>query len=214
MEQGVASATIREFLDRLASSAATPGGGAAAAIVGAQAAALVSMVCNLTIGRPRYASVDGAMKAILAESEAARARLLLLAEDDSAAYNSVASAYRLPRSTEEERAARHRAIQAALIGASAPPLATVHACRALLPLALQVAAHGNSNVVSDAGVAAELAVAAVRSSLHNLRINLAGIDDPAIVADGERELAATENGLADDLNRVVAIFRAKLAPKP
>jgi formiminotetrahydrofolate cyclodeaminase len=214
MEQGVASETIQEFLDRLASSAATPGGGAAAAIVGAQAAALVSMVCNLTIGRPRYASLDAAMRAILAESEAARARLVRLADDDAAAFTAVASAYRLPRSTEEERATRHRAVQAALIGASAPPLATVHACRALLPLALQVAAHGNSTVVGDAGVAAELAVAAARSSFHLLRLNLAAIDDPAFVSEGERELAAAENGLADDLNRVVAIVRAKQARKP
>jgi formiminotetrahydrofolate cyclodeaminase len=214
MEQGVASETIQEFLDRLASSAATPGGGAAAAIAGAQAAALVSLVCNLTIGRPRYASVDAAMRAILAESEAARARLVRLADDDAAAFTAVASAYRLPRSTEEDRAARQRAVQAALIGASAPPLATVHACRALLPLVLQVAAHGNSTVVGDAGVAAELAVAAARSSFHLLRLNLAAIDDPAFVSEGERELAAAENGLADDLNRVVAIVRAKLARKP
>ncbi|HVC32667.1 MAG TPA: cyclodeaminase/cyclohydrolase family protein [Chloroflexota bacterium] len=204
---------VRTFLDALSSSAPTPGGGAAAALVGAMAAALVSMVCNLTIGRPRYHAVESTLRAVLTQSERSRQRLATLADDDASAYAAVASAYRLPRSDESERAARTAAIQQALIQAAAPPLAVLTECRSLLPLCLQVAAHGNAAVVSDAGVAAELATAGVRSSILNVRVNLAEIKDQGFVARGEGDIAAVESGLQEELDRVVGIVRAKLAPK-
>lgn len=215
MEQGIdlAATTIDRFLDDLASASPTPGGGAAAALTGAMGAALVSMVCRLTIGRPRYAAVEEAMTQILAEADNTRARLLALAEDDARAYGVVAAAYKLSRSNEAERQARAAAIQAALKDAVDPPLAVTRACRALLPLCLQVAAHGNTNVVSDAGVAGELAAAGVRGSILNVRINLSQIADPAFVAKGEQAVATAQEGLEEDLDRVVGIVRAKLAPK-
>lgn len=207
------SVPIQTFLDELASSAPTPGGGAATALVGAMGAALVSMVCNLTIGRPRYSGVDAAMRDILARSEQIRRSLTALADDDAAAYADVAGAYRLPRSDEAEKAARAEAIQRALIRAAGPPLAVMKECRALVPLCLQVAAHGNATVASDAGVAAELAVAGVRASVLNVRVNLAEITDAEFVARAEEEIAAAESGLQEDLDRAIAIVRAKLAPK-
>lgn len=205
--------SVQAFLDQLASGAPTPGGGAAAAVVGAMGAALVSMVCNLTIGRPRYANVESAMTRILSASEKARQRLTQLADEDAAAYGAVGAAYRLPRSSEAERAARAAAIQRALIQATAPPLATAEVCRALLPLCLDVAAHGNPNVVSDAGVAAELAAAGVRAAILNVRVNLAGVNDASFITRHEAAIATVEAGLADDRERVIAIVRAKLAPK-
>ncbi len=213
MEQGLSSATVVDFLDELASSAATPGGGAAAALVGAMAAALVSMVANLTIGRPRYATVDAAMRTILTRSETARRELQRLADADARAYGAVAAAYRLPRDDAAARAVRAEAIQRALAEAAGPPLAVMEVCRSLLPLCLQVAAHGNPTVVSDAGVAGELAVAGVRSSIVNVRVNLAELKDAGFVARAEERIAAAEVDLAADLDRLVAIVRAKLAPK-
>jgi formiminotetrahydrofolate cyclodeaminase len=207
------TAPLGSFLDALASSGPTPGGGAAAAVAGSMAAALVSMVCNLTIGRPRYAAVEAAMQHIRSESEAARHRLLALADEDAAAYAAVAAALRLPRADEAARAARTAALQRALEAAAGPPLETMRLARSLVPLALQVAAHGNANVVSDAGVAAELGAAAVRGSALNVRVNLAELRNAAFVAQAEAEIAAAEVGLADDLARVVAIVRANLAPK-
>jgi formiminotetrahydrofolate cyclodeaminase len=207
------TAPLGSFLDALASSGPTPGGGAAAAVAGSMAAALVSMVCNLTIGRPRYAAVEAAMQHIRSESEAARHRLLALADEDAAAYAAVAAALRLPRADEAARAARTAALQRALEAAARPPLETMRLARSLVPLALQVAAHGNANVVSDAGVAAELGAAAVRGSALNVRVNLADLKNAAFVAQAEAEIAAAEVGLADDLARVVAIVRANLAPK-
>ncbi len=204
---------IQTFLDELASSAPAPGGGAATALVGAMGAALVSMVCNLTIGRPRYGSVEAAMRDILTRSEQIRQSLIALAEDDAVAYTAVAAAYRLPRSDEAETAARAEAIQRALIRAAGPPLAVMKECSSLVPLCLQVAAHGNATVASDAGVAAELAAAGVRASILNVRINLAQITDAEFVARTEDEIAAAESGLQENLDRAIAIVRAKLAPK-
>jgi formiminotetrahydrofolate cyclodeaminase len=212
-EQKLGERPIQAFLDSLASSAPSPGGGAAAALVGAMSASLVSMVCNLTIGRPRYAAVDAAMRIILGDAEALRLELTRLADDDARAYDGVAAAYRLPRATDVDRDARQTAIQVALRDASLPPLASMAAARAILPLSLQVAAHGNVTVVSDAGVAGELAVAAVRASILNVRANLTDLRDADHVLDARRRIAEAEAGLADDLNRVAAIVRAKLAPK-
>jgi len=171
------------------------------------------MVCNLTIGRPRYVAVESAMRDILAQSERTREQLIALADDDARAYDAVSASYRLPRSTEEERAARFQAIQQALTRAAGPPLTVMEACRSLIPLCLQIAAHGNSTVVSDAGVATDLAVAGVRSSIINVRVNLAEIADDRFVAASEGRIAAVEAGLADDYDRAIAIVRAKLAPK-
>ena len=204
---------VRGFLDRLASGAPTPGGGAAAALVGAMGASLVSMVCNLTVGRPKYAEVDAMIRDVLAGSEAARLRLIALADADAAAYAVVSEAYRLPRSSDDERAIRAEAIQRALVQAAEPPLAAMKDCRALIPLCLQVAAHGNAAVVSDAGVAVELAAAGVRSSILNLRINLSQIKDDAFVSRSEADIRAVEIGLQDEIDRTIGIVRAKLAPK-
>jgi formiminotetrahydrofolate cyclodeaminase len=213
MEQGLADRPVRTFLDDLASSAPTPGGGAAAALNGAMAAALVAMVCNLTIGRPRYAAVDAPMRAVRERAERGRRELTDLIDADAVAYAAVAAAYRLPRATEEERAARTAEIQRALAAAAGPPLAAMDQCRALLPLALQVAAHGNATVVSDAGVAADLAVAATRASIVNVRVNLADLQDADFVRQAEARIASAEAGMNEDLDRVRALVRAKLAPK-
>ena len=94
-EQELPATSIGQFLDDLASAAPAPGGGAATALVGATAAALVSMVANLTIGRPRYVAVDAAMRSILDKAEASRRDLTRIADDDARAYAGVAAAYRL-----------------------------------------------------------------------------------------------------------------------
>jgi formiminotetrahydrofolate cyclodeaminase len=213
MRQELAKVPLQTFLDELASGAATPGGGAAVALVGAMAAALVAMVCNLTIGRPRYAAVESAMRTILGECEDRRRQLTRLAEEDATAYASVAEAFRLPRGSEEERLARLGAVQSSLQQAAEPPLRVMEICRSLVPRCLQVAAHGNATVVSDAGVAAELAVAAVRASIVNVRINLAELKNAEFVAASEERIAAAEAGLADDRHRAAALVRARLAPK-
>lgn len=153
------------------------------------------------------------MREILAHSEEARARLTALIDEDAAAYQRVAAALRLPRATDAERAARTEAIQQALQQAVSPPLETMRLARALLPLCLEVAAHGNPNVVSDAGVAAELAAAAARAASLNVRINLMDLTDADAVARSTAEVAAIEAGLQEELDRTIGIVRAKTAPR-
>lgn len=179
---------VREFVARLASGAPVPGGGAAAALSGALAAALVEMVCNLTIGKRKYRAVEATMTDVRARAEALREDLLRLVDEDAEAYSIVADAYRLPRATDEERERREQAIQDALRTAAQPPMAIARACRAVLPLAAVAANHGNEAVVSDAGVAAHLALSGLRSAVLNVQINLQALRDENLVAQMRQDL--------------------------
>jgi len=119
----VRKTTIDEWLSDLASDKPAPGGGAAAGVNAAMGAALVSMVCNLTIGKPKFAEHEAVMREVLAEAERLRGEALQLAEDDAEAFSGVVAAYKLPKSSDEEKAARTAAIQSGLVEAAAVPLA-------------------------------------------------------------------------------------------
>ena len=119
---------VEVFLLELASKQPTPGGGSAAALMGAQAAALVSMVCNLTIGKPKYAEVEADMLALLAESEVLRIRLTGMIKADVDVFNKLMACYGLPKSTDDEKAQRTAQIQLALRDATEVPLACAKAC--------------------------------------------------------------------------------------
>jgi formiminotetrahydrofolate cyclodeaminase len=177
----IAEQTLRRFLDELASSAPTPGGGSAAAIMGAMGAALVSMVCRLTIGKKDYEPVDAAMRAALGEAEALRQRLTAMIAEDVEAFDALMAAYKLPRATEEEKTVRSRAVQEALKQATDVPLACAQACAQVIELARRVAPTGNRGVISDAGVAALAAHAALRSAALNVHINVPSIKDAEFV---------------------------------
>lgn len=182
--------TVAEFLDELASQAPVPGGGSGAALVGALGAALASMVCNLTVGKPRYADVQEDIQALLAQTEALRARLTALIDEDVAVYYRLSSAYKMPKDTEEQKAARTAAIQDILRDATKVPMQIAEACVEVLRLCKPIAEKGNVGAVSDAGVAALLAEAALRSAALNVLINLAAIKDAEFVA---RERAALDD---------------------
>ena len=173
--------TVAQFLDALAAKQSTPGGGGAAALTGAQAAALVSMVVNFTLGNKKYAAVEAQMQQALAASEALRADLLGLADRDVAAFAAVAACYAMPKETDAEKAARLAALQSALQGAARVPLATAEKCVAVMALAGPVGAQGNANVVSDAAVALYLAQAALQAAVVNVNINLKFIKDDTFV---------------------------------
>ncbi len=123
MDERTFDASVSTFLDSLASGAPAPGGGGAAALAGAMAAALVSMVCNLTIGKARYADVEAEMRDVLDRAEALRHELQELAEADVAAFNRLTAAYKLPKITDADIAIRRDAIQATLRGATRCPCA-------------------------------------------------------------------------------------------
>ncbi|MEA3344723.1 MAG: cyclodeaminase/cyclohydrolase family protein [Chloroflexota bacterium] len=184
--------SLAQFLDDLASSAPVPGGGSTAALAGALAAALLSMVGNLTVGKKKYADlpvpdqaqVEGEIKGLLNRSEGLRKRLADLAEEDAQAYAELSKAYKMPRGTGEEKQARAKAIQAALKDATDVPMRVAEACVGVLDLCTPAAEKGNIRAVSDVGVAALLAEAALRSAALNVLINLGSVEDRDFV---ERE---------------------------
>jgi formiminotetrahydrofolate cyclodeaminase len=187
--------SIQVFLNELASKASTPGGGSAAAIMGAMGAALVSMVCNLTIGKKNYAEVGEELRSVLARAEAVRERLMDMIQADVEVFNQVMSAYGLPKDTEEQKATRSHAIQVALKAATEVPLDCARACLETIKLSQIVAEKGNLNVISDAGVAVLAAYAALRSAALNVYINARGIKDEAFAKARLAELEKILEGM-------------------
>lgn len=172
---------IADFLEALAAKQSTPGGGGAAALTGSQAAALLCMVVNFTLGAKKYADVQEEMKGYLAQADTLRLRLLELADDDVAAFQGVTACYAMPKDSDEEKAARTEAMQKALKEAARVPFVTAENALAVMQLAEPVASKGNSNVVSDAAVALYLAEAAIHAAMINVNINLKFIKDETFV---------------------------------
>ena len=196
---------IQQFLDELASKAPTPGGGSAAAIMGAMGAALVSMVCNLTIGKKNYAEVDVEMQAILARSELLRTSLTDMIRADVDVFGQVMEAYGMPKDSVEEKLLRSEAIQAALKAATDVPLACAKASAEVIALSRIVAEKGNKNVVSDAGVADLAGYAALKSAALNVFVNISSIKDEAFAQD---RLAQINTLLADNELSAAEIYTA------
>jgi glutamate formiminotransferase/formiminotetrahydrofolate cyclodeaminase len=184
---GIRGRSVTGFLDALASSDPTPGGGSLAAVAGASGAALVAMVARLTRGKKGYEEHDARMQAISLEADRAREDLLDLADRDAAAFDEVMAAYRLPKDTDEEKAARTEAIQAAMAGAAEVPLEVARRTLALLDLAREVTEVGNVNAASDGASAAFALYAATRSALANVDINVVSLKDAALVDRLRRE---------------------------
>ncbi len=198
------NSSIATFLDDLASERPTPGGGGAAAVCGAIGAALVSMVANLTIGKKGYEAVSDDLKGVNAKAEALRAELTGAIEEDVVAFDAVMGAYGLPRASEDEKAARTAAIQAALKDATLAPLRAVKACFEVIRLSADVAEKGNLNVISDAGVAVLAANAGLRSAALNVTINAKAIKDRAFA---ETQLAEVEALLAQAAEMTEAVYK-------
>jgi formiminotetrahydrofolate cyclodeaminase len=211
MSRAIKDNRIEEFLDALASQAATPGGGGAAAIIGAMGAALVSMVCNLTIGKKKYAEVEAEMKDILAKAEALRRNLTGMIEDDAKAFDMVMGAYGMPKETDADRAARDKAIQAALKQATDVPLACARAAREVIDLAAVASDKGNLNVISDAGVAVLAAYAALRSAALNVLTNVRMMTDRAFAEARLKELNELLAGAEGATEKAYTVVKGKVS---
>ena len=202
---------IEEFLDALASQAATPGGGGAAAIIGAMGAALVSMVCNLTIGKKKYAEVETDMKDVLAKAETLRVQLTGMIEDDAKAFDQVMGAYGMPKETDADKAARDAAIQEALKLATDVPLACARAARDVIDLAERASDKGNLNVISDAGVGVLAAYAALRSAALNVWTNARLINDKTFAEAKVKELNELLAGAEGATEKAYGIVKGKVS---
>jgi formiminotetrahydrofolate cyclodeaminase len=206
----IENSSVQTFLDQLASRESTPGGGSAAAIMGAMGAALVSMVCNLTIGKKNYAAVEADLKEVLQESEALRQRLTGMVSDDVRVFNQVMSAYGMSRDTEEQKSARGAAIQAALKDATEVPLACAKACAEVIDLSRAAAEKGNLNVISDAGVAVMAAYGALKSAALNVYINVGNIKDRDFAEGMRSELDSLLDRYEAAAQEVFELVKGKL----
>jgi formiminotetrahydrofolate cyclodeaminase len=178
-----AGLTVADLLDALSSPSPTPGGGTAAAIAGAMGTALLTMVSGLAKSKTNADDEKAALEAARLALEPLRAELVRLADADSDAYDQVMAAYRRPKASDEEKAARTTAIQAALRQATVVPLETLRTCAAAMPVAALVAEAGNRSAASDVGVAIGLLEAAATGAEANVRVNLDGLKDDSFNAN-------------------------------
>lgn len=189
---------LADLMDAFASTDAVPGGGSAAALAGATGASLLLMVAGL----PKTKSGAPEETADLAEAASRlhplRDSLLELVDRDSDAYSQVMDAFRLPRSTDEEKEARKQAIERATRLATEAPLNTMRACQQALRGAVVVARNGNRRTTSDVGVGVELLLAALRGARLNVEINLSSLEDAPYAARVRTELELLERDAAAD----------------
>ena len=204
--------TVKDFLNKVAGSDPVPGGGSIAALNGALASALAAMVANLTIGKKKYTEVQEDMQAIAQEAERLMGDFTADIDRDSDAYDRVFACFKMPKETDEEKAARSAAIQEATKYAAQVPLEVARRACALMPLIAEVALKGNQNAVTDACVAMMSARNAVLAAVLNVRINLSSLKDAELVtrlqaeADGlELQACQQEQAL---LNKVKALLQA------
>lgn len=183
--------TIEEFIEQLASANPAPGGGSASALAGALAAGMVEMACNLTVGREKFSDVEEELQVVLGRARELRQSMLEAVDQDTEAYNAVSQAYKLPKTTDEEKAIRAAAIQSALQYATEVPLKVAQAAMETYQLGQIAIKKSNPNVASDARVALLLASAARDGAIANVEINLASITD----SDFSRRMTSELEGL-------------------
>ncbi|MAT43828.1 MAG: glutamate formimidoyltransferase [Anaerolineaceae bacterium] len=181
------------FLDQLASAAPTPGGGSAAAYASASAAALVAMVARTTTGKKKYADVQDKMWVLIDQAEELRAALTEGVKKDSEAFDGVMAAFKLPKNSEEEIAARSTAIQKATLSATDVPLQSAKNSLSVMELALEAATYGNLNAISDAGAAFNIAKAGLTAAGLNVRINVPGLENQKVQEDFLTQINQLEN---------------------
>ena len=189
---------VTEFLAALQSPEPTPGGGSAAALAGAMGASLLAMVAGLPKSRAATAEDAARLAAAGQRSTALAAELTALVDRDSDAYRQVMAAYRLPKSTDEEKSERTQAIQLAMRAATAAPLDVMRACAAAAEQGVVVSAMGNPSASSDAAVGFELLAAGLRGAKLNDEINLGSIKDAEYAKKVQAEIEELERALSHE----------------
>lgn len=203
---------IRKYINDASSSQPTPGGGSIAAMGGALACSMMNMVCNFTVGKKAYQAVEEKVQSILKEGMNLTDEMLHLAVEDTEAYAEVSKAYGLPKNTEDEKKARSQAIQAACKLALKVPSKVMSAGAKILVLLSELVDIGNKNLITDTGVSALMALAAVESAILNVRINLVFIKDAEFVKEKsgwisrmERECKANKDMIMEKVNKACGV---------
>ncbi|AOY76403.1 cyclodeaminase/cyclohydrolase family protein [Clostridium formicaceticum] len=195
-----------EFTNVLASKAAVPGGGGAAALVGALGTALAGMVCNLTIGKKKYAQYEEQVKAILAKSEEVQNCFLKMVDEDAEEFLPLSKAYGMPANTEEEKVEKDRVLQEALKNACSVPIKIVRTSYEAIKLHEDLVDKGSTLAISDVGVGVQCLRAALISGQLNVIINIGMIKDQEYVSAVKEEtdrLVAEGVKIADEVYKKV-----------
>lgn len=199
---------VKEFIDKVTGNDPVPGGGSVSALNGSLAASLAAMVANLTVGRKKYAEVNDEMEQISARMTEQSAKLLADVDRDAEAYDRVFAAFKLPKETDEEKAARKEAIQRETKYAAEVPMEVARTASSLLPMIDAAARRGNSNAVTDATVAMMCARTAVIGALLNVRINLTSITDEAFVKAMTEEADRLEAAAVEAEHKLLEYVKA------
>ncbi len=199
--------TLRAFSDELSADTPVPGGGSAAAYAGAMGAALAAMVARIASKKES----SEPMRAFVEEMDGLRADFLRFVDEDSAAYARVAEAMKLPRKTDEEKAARQEIMQTALLAASRVPLEVARTARRLLDACERSVESASPMTASDIGVGALMAEAALRGAALNVMINLASIKDPAQVKALSEDLDRVLEGADEQRRRITDFVESRIA---
>ncbi len=174
---------VNEFVNVLASDAPAPGGGSAAALSGALGISLTNMVAALTIGKAKYKDNEALATEIMEKATALKNEFIDVIDRDTEAFNDVSAVFAMPKETDEEKAARKAAMQAALKGCTKTPMEMMELSLAALELTSSALGKTNTSAASDLGVAALSLKAAVQGAWLNILINVGGINDADFVAD-------------------------------
>jgi formiminotetrahydrofolate cyclodeaminase len=174
------SKTLENYLEELSSNSPTPGGGNVSALCGVLASSLGIMVCNLTIGKKKYADVENELTVIKNKLGLFKQNFRQLAKKDNEAFDKVMLAFKMPKETEEQKTERAKAIESATIEAALIPAEVVSAGKEILPLLETIVAKGNQNSLSDAGVAVSLTKTAVEGAFLNIAINCSSLSNQTI----------------------------------
>ncbi len=201
---------VKQFIQKLSSGAPTPGGGSAAALGGAMASALSEMVCNLTIGKEKYASVQDRIEGEKKKLALYGKRLMEIVDEDAGAFDRVMDAFKMPKDSEAEKEERARAIQDAYKLASSVPMETAERCMGVLESAVIVAQAGNKNSITDAGSSALFAHASLNVALLNVRINLSGIKDETFCSEMEKKVETLREKADEKLTAVSRIVDGQI----
>ena len=195
---------ITEYLNKAAAGTAVPGGGSVAALNAALAAGLTEMVANLTIGKKGYEEVQADMKALAEKASQLRKKLTAAIDQDADAYTAVMAAYRLPKSTDAETAARNQKVQDAIKHAALVPLEVAKDALKIIELAGQAIRMGNKNAASDGAVAAMNARTGALAAIYNVKINLGSIDDDSFVDKLAQQVSELQNQVVERENEALS----------
>ena len=172
-----------EFVEVLASKAPVPGGGGASAMVGALATALGNMVGSLTVGKKKYAAVEEEMRALKDRCDRLQKDFLHLVERDAEVFEPLARAYSMPKNTEEEKAEKARVMEIVLRDACSVPMEIMEKCCEAIDIIAVFAEKGSVIAISDAGVGAAFAKAALKGASLNVYINTKSMADRVLAAE-------------------------------